>query len=86
VDDKDHSEVTTSDSEKSQLFCRYFSTVFNTDYQDPDIIPDRIVTEYPDTGLIINVEMVKKKLNNLNVNKSQGPDGIHPRILKNLAM
>jgi ribonuclease P/MRP protein subunit RPP40 len=85
VDDKDHSVVTTSDSEKSQLFCRYFSTVFNTDYQDPDIIPDRIVTEYPDTGLIINVEMVKKKLNNLNVNKSQGPDGIHPRILKELS-
>ena len=32
--------------------------------------------------LAIDEEMVKKKLNNLNVAKSVGPDGLNPRLLK----
>ena len=33
----------------------------------------------------VTEEMVRKELLNLNVNKSLGPDNIHPRILKELA-
>ena len=32
--------------------------------------------------LAIDEEMVQKKRDNLNVCKSIGPDGVHPRLLK----
>ena len=34
------------------------------------------------TDICFNIEDIKQKLKNLNVNKSAGPDNIHPRILK----
>ena len=36
------------------------------------------------TDLVITPELVEKKLNGLNVNKSMGPDEVHPKILKEL--
>ena len=35
--------------------------------------------------LVIDEKMVKKKLDNFNVRKSVGPDGVHPRLLKELS-
>jgi hypothetical protein len=35
--------------------------------------------------LIINQEMVLKQLNSLKIDKSPGPDELHPRLLKELA-
>ena len=35
--------------------------------------------------LTIDEEMIKTKLDNLNVCKSVGPDGVHPRLLKELS-
>ena len=35
--------------------------------------------------LIINEEMVLKQLNSLKIDKSPGPDELHPRLLKELA-
>ena len=35
--------------------------------------------------LTIDEEMIKKRLDNLNVCKSVGPDGVHPRLLKELS-
>ena len=32
--------------------------------------------------LAIDEDMIKKKLDNLNVGKSVGPDSVHPRLLK----
>ena len=39
----------------------------------------------PLENFLITQEMVKKKLKKLKVNKSAGPDGIHPRVLKETA-
>ena len=36
-------------------------------------------------NLVITEQTVKQKLDNLNVNKSVGPDGIHPRFLRELS-
>ena len=35
--------------------------------------------------VIITPDLVEKKLNKLNVSKSAGPDGFHPRVLKELS-
>ena len=35
--------------------------------------------------IIIKKNMVEKKIEDLNSNKSQGPDEIHPRLLKELS-
>ena len=35
--------------------------------------------------IIIKKDMVHQKLEELNCNKSQGPDEIHPRLLKELS-
>ena len=42
------------------------------------------VTENILEDLTITVDTVTKKLKDLKVNKSQGPDGIHPRVLHEL--
>jgi hypothetical protein len=36
--------------------------------------------------MIIIKEKVKKKLDKLKISKSPGPDGIHPRVLKEVNM
>jgi hypothetical protein len=36
--------------------------------------------------MIIIKDKVKKKLDKLNISKSPGPDGIHPRVLKEVSM
>jgi len=37
------------------------------------------------SDIVIDIDEVKKELLNINVNKSQGPDGIHPKLLRALA-
>ena len=39
----------------------------------------------PLEAMMLNREKIKKKLDKLNISKSPGPDGIHPRILKELS-
>ena len=46
---------------------------------------DKRYNEHPLESFQITKEIVAKKLKKLKVNKSAGPDGIHPRILKETA-
>ena len=80
-----HSELTSSNKGKSDVLGRFFSSVF-TDEPDGNIprIPDSLLKERMGV-LVINEDEVRTKLCNLNVNKSSGPDGIHPRILRELS-
>ena len=89
IDEKDKKankkrNLTKNDSEKTNVFNDYFASVFNLD--DENTVWKNI-GKYCDSKipeLEITEEKVLEKLNKLKIAKSPGPDGMHPRILKEL--
>ena len=77
---------TSDDNEKADIFLSYFSSVFTQETPDetmPDF-PTKIYDKKLD-DIEINEETVLQKLKKLKVNKSPGPDSIHPRVLHEVA-
>ena len=81
---KSDGSVILEPSEKATALNQYFGSVFMT--EDLTLIP-AIANSSTKTIEDINItpEIVKAKLLKLGSHKSQGPDGIHPRILKETA-
>ena len=81
---KDDGTLTKGDLEKAEVLNNFFTSVFTK--EDKDNIP---IFKPNIENLIYDFNVTKddmyKALNSLKVNKSPGPDGIHPRILKELA-
>ena len=77
---------TNSDREKANILANYFSSVFTQEPNHIDIpaLPKKR-HETPMQKLEITRLDVYKMLKSLNINKSPGPDGIHPRILVELS-
>ena len=77
---------TVGDEEKAEVLVDYFSSVFTTEPTD-DTIPPFEKRAFQDVldNIIITEDMVLKKIRRLKVNKSPGPDGIHPRVLHEVA-
>ena len=83
--DDENESLTKSDKEKTEVLAECFSSVFTW---EPD-------TELPATPnknfdralstITVAREEVEKKIVQLKIDKSQGPDKIHPRLLKELA-
>jgi hypothetical protein len=76
--------IITDDESKSNAFADYFSTVFN---QEPDTCFEtlkQVDCQNEMQQLQITDSAVKQKLLKLKVDKSAGPDLLHPRILKEL--
>ena len=83
IDPKDpKSRITDSGREKADV--DIFSSVFTIepDGDIPHISPVKL--RHTMEELTVDEEMIKK-LDNLNVCKSTGPDGVHPRLLKELS-
>lgn len=78
------SEMTKSDVEKAEVLSAFFSSVFTPESNEE--LPAFIVpnNEKYMSWSSIKMEEVKFKLDNLNVNKSTGPDSIPPRVLYEL--
>ena len=71
--------------EKAEVLNRYFSTVFTKEAsaQQP-IFSDRPFIEQL-TDISLDGNSIEKRLNNSKVNKSPGPDQLHPRFLKEMS-
>lgn len=76
-------QTATTDTEKAEMLNKYFGSVFTK--EDWSNMPEYDRHEKAAPEVIIDVEDVAKRLRSLDVNKSPGPDQIHPRILKELA-
>ena len=78
--------LTNSDGEKAVVLSEFFSSVY-TEEPDTDIpaLEKKQVLDRPLAEIEITGEEVRKKLLKLKIDKSPGPDAIHPRLLKELA-
>ncbi len=76
--------LTESDGEKSNVLGDFFTSVFTHDPNDT--LPDIELKNVPiQNDIKITLDMVRKKLKGLLVNKSSGPDGLSARVLKELS-
>ena len=75
-----------TDKEKSEVLVDYFSSVFTVE-SDLNNMPPFAERDYnmPLEDLHITEDMVNEKLKKLKINKSPGPDNIHPRVLNSTA-
>ena len=80
----DKNSLKFNDQDKANILQNQFSSVF-THEPEGDIprIASRTDSRIP--NLYVTEEMVLNQLTKLNVNKSCGPDEIHPRMLIELA-
>ena len=74
--------MTNNDNENCRVLSDFFSSVF-TKEPEGNALP-QFETRCEDSLNNVNIseEIVFKKLNSIKVDKSQGPDGLNPRILK----
>ena len=80
----DKSSMKYSDEDKANILLKQFSSVFTR--EDPGEVPTISKrTKAVLKNLHISEEMVTKALKEININKSCGPDMIHPRVLFELA-
>ena len=78
--------MTTVDHQTANILGEYFSSVFVKEPAWSWILNEE---EKPnikkELRFDITKEIIKEKLQELNVNKSPGPDNLHPRVFKEIA-
>ena len=80
---KKDAKFTINDQGKANRFNEFFASVFNTKTDEPgERLPPR--TEEKLLNVVINDDKVLKILQKLKTGKSPGPDGLHPRVLKEI--
>ena len=75
--------LATTDKDKAECLNSQYCRVFTSEDTNaiPDIPPKTTITE-PLTGIKVDMDSIRKKLNSLKADKAPGDDGIHPRVLK----
>ena len=83
-DPADSSSTVHSDAEKSEVLQDQYCGVFTNEGDDElPAFTQRCDTDMP--HIVIDPEKVRKKLKCINTSKSAGPDGLHPRLIKECA-
>ncbi|TRZ16554.1 hypothetical protein HGM15179_010607 [Zosterops borbonicus] len=78
----------TADEEKAEMFNAFFASVFSGKTTFPqDNCPLGLVDGIREQNgpPVIQEEAVRELLRHLDVHKSMGPDGVHPRVMRELA-
>ena len=81
--DDSHNKAET-DEEKAETLASFFSKVFTKEPED-DLPQENPFTTNETSSCDITPSKVEKLLNKLKPSKSPGPDGLHPRVLKELS-
>jgi len=64
--------------------CKFFGTVFCIETDDNyDPLPETTIFK-ESTSILVTEDGVLERLSKLNINKSEGPDLMHPRIIYEL--
>ena len=82
-DEKDETSTKFDDKEKTNTFKKQFVSVFTKEPNAEVPVLD-VKDEVNCPNINVTEEMVRNKILKLNVNKSCGPDEMHPQILKEL--
>lgn len=80
----DDQQMAVKDSDKAEVLAKFFSSVFTKEPSGDLPEFNTRTVNHPFEKIICNPLVVEKILANLNENKSQGPDKIHPKVLKEL--
>src|SRR5664279_168719 len=82
---KDGGEMTSTDQETADVLGTYFKEVFTK--KDTENLPgtDEMELGWQDVDVELGISAVEIKLKKLSDDKSPGPDGIHPLLLKECA-
>ena len=84
-DNDDDSIYTKNNQEKTDVFLRNFSSVFTIE-PDGELPPfEKRIFQEELNNINITEDMVNKKLKKLKINKSPGPDKLHPRALREMS-
>ena len=81
---KDDGTLTEDDLEKAELLNSFFSSVF-TDEDVNNVPVFKIDKDVIINDVNVSISDMEKALSSLKIFKSPGPDGIHPRLLKECA-
>jgi len=79
---KNNGELTKSDPETVDLLAVYFQEVFTKENTASIPAVEEKDLNWRDEDLDFSIETVSRKLQKLQADKSPGPDGIHPLLLK----
>ena len=84
ISDLDMGNASTN-KEKADTLNSFFCSVFTRENHDDTPILQSTPNDTPLDDITLTEEIIKNKLIKLNPNKSPGPDGWHPRVLKEVA-
>ena len=85
TDSSGNEVLASSDDTKAEILCNFFSSVFNHETDDSLIKLESTNCIYTSELPGFRIDDIKNRLQQLNVFKSPGPDGIHPKILAETA-
>ena len=73
--------IANDDEDKANIISDYFTGVYTRESKDEfNELPPRSLA-FPCDDLFFSEEVIIDKLNNVKVNKSPGPDSLHPCII-----
>jgi len=75
-------KLTANEQETAEVLCSYFKDVF---VEEGYWKGDTSSRQDPEIEIVVSEEKVKRMLKDLKPDKSPGPDGIHPLLLRNAA-